>query len=350
MSTFYELPAVGGTVTLVTHLTVREDAHVLYGFSRERDRDLFRALIKVTGVGPKIGLAILSGMDAARFAQSVEQEDIASLTRLPGIGTKTAQRLVVEMRDRLDGILSGLPAAPAAAGGRMVAEGADQALRRCHQRPRRPGLQARGRQPHGARRGQGRRGRGTEVGSPDIRSDHPGGPAVGQRRLGSRRPSLGPVRAVELSGDVAVGCPRPFPPRGARAWNVRIRRAAVLVIRREQMRALEGAQTGLFADELVAHIQGFAPTLFASMGNDAVRATVSMGLKNALGYGFTIRGPARFYVEAMFMLGSFFDTDPQYRAITPSVVRQGRCRRDGSCGPTVRKGNGFRRQNVRAAA
>ncbi len=128
MSTFYELPAVGGTVTLVTHLTVREDAHILYGFSRERDRDLFRALIKVTGVGPKIGLAILSGMDAARFAQSVEQEDIASLTRLPGIGTKTAQRLVVEMRDRLDGILSGLPAAPAAAGGRMVAEGADQAL------------------------------------------------------------------------------------------------------------------------------------------------------------------------------------------------------------------------------
>jgi Holliday junction DNA helicase RuvA len=128
MSTFYELPAVGGTVTLVTHLTVREDAHILFGFARGRDRDLFRALIKVTGVGPKIGLAILSGMDAARFAQSVEQEDIASLTRLPGIGTKTAQRLVVEMRDRLDGILSGLPAATAAAGGRMVAEGADQAL------------------------------------------------------------------------------------------------------------------------------------------------------------------------------------------------------------------------------
>ena len=85
------------------------------------------------------------------------------------------------------------------------------------------------------------------------------------------------------------------------------------------MRALEGAQTGLFADELVAHIQGFAPTLFASMGNDAVRTTVSMGLKNALGYGFTLRGPARFYVEAMFMLGSFFDTDPQYRGITQAL-------------------------------
>jgi hypothetical protein len=85
------------------------------------------------------------------------------------------------------------------------------------------------------------------------------------------------------------------------------------------MRALEGVQTGLFADELVAHIQGFAPSLSVSMGRDAVRTTVSMGLKNARGYGFTLRGPARFYVEAMFMLGSFFDTDPQYRAITQAL-------------------------------
>ncbi len=128
MSTFYELPPLGGTVTLVTHLTVREDAHVLYGFARERDRDLFRALIKVTGVGPKIGLAILSGMDATRFGQCVEQEDIPALTRLPGIGTKTAQRLVVEMRDRLDGILGGLPAAPAAGGVRLAPEGANRAI------------------------------------------------------------------------------------------------------------------------------------------------------------------------------------------------------------------------------
>lgn len=110
MSTFYELPPVGGLVTLVTHLAVREDAHVLYGFARERDRDLFRALLKVNGVGAKMGLAILSGMDADRFVRCVEQEDVQALTRLPGIGTKTAQRLLVEMRDRLVGLGAGAAA------------------------------------------------------------------------------------------------------------------------------------------------------------------------------------------------------------------------------------------------
>lgn len=104
MSTFYDLPAVGATVTLVTHLAVREDAHVLYGFARERDRDLFRSLLKVSGVGAKMGLAILSGMDAEHFVRCVEQEDVQALKRLPGIGAKTAQRLVVEMRDRLGGL------------------------------------------------------------------------------------------------------------------------------------------------------------------------------------------------------------------------------------------------------
>jgi Holliday junction DNA helicase RuvA len=118
MSTFYELPPVGETVTLVTHLVVREDAHCLYGFARVRDRDLFRALLKVSGIGARIGLAILSGMDAARFVQCVEQEDITALTRVPGIGTKTAQRLVVELRDRLDGVGAGFSAtaAPGAVG------------------------------------------------------------------------------------------------------------------------------------------------------------------------------------------------------------------------------------------
>ncbi|SDX93084.1 holliday junction DNA helicase RuvA [Allochromatium warmingii] len=106
MSTFYELPAVGETVTLVTHLVVREDAQTLYGFSHERDRALFRALIKVTGVGARMALAILSGMDAARFAQCVEHEDATALTRLPGIGKKTAERLIIEMRDRLGGVLT----------------------------------------------------------------------------------------------------------------------------------------------------------------------------------------------------------------------------------------------------
>jgi Holliday junction DNA helicase RuvA len=110
MSTFYELPAVGAPATLFTHLAVREDAQVLYGFAREQERGLFRSLLKVSGVGPRIGLAILSGMDAHRFAQCIEQEDEDALIRVPGIGRKTAQRLIIEMRDRLDGLGSGLPA------------------------------------------------------------------------------------------------------------------------------------------------------------------------------------------------------------------------------------------------
>jgi len=101
MSTFYELPGVGEPATLLTHLAVREDAHVLYGFAREAERSLFRSLLKVNGVGAKMALAILSGMNAETFAQCVRAEDLAALTRLPGIGRKTAERLVVEMRDRL---------------------------------------------------------------------------------------------------------------------------------------------------------------------------------------------------------------------------------------------------------
>lgn len=116
MSTFYELPPVGETVTLITHLAVREDAHSLYGFIRERDRDLFRALLKVTGIGARIALAILSAMDAARFIACVEQEDTTALTRVPGVGTKTAQRLIVELRDRLDTIGAGFTTAAAPTG------------------------------------------------------------------------------------------------------------------------------------------------------------------------------------------------------------------------------------------
>ncbi len=106
MSTFYELPPVGETVTLVTHLVVREDAWALYGFLHERERALFRALLKVTGVGARMALAILSGMETARFIQCIEQEDLAALIRLPGIGKKTAERLILELRDRLDGLAS----------------------------------------------------------------------------------------------------------------------------------------------------------------------------------------------------------------------------------------------------
>jgi Holliday junction DNA helicase RuvA len=117
MSTFYDLPAVGKQVTLVTHLAVREDAHTLYGFLRETDRALFRDLLKVTGVGARMALAILSGMDARRFAQCVAQEDHAALIRLPGIGRKTAERLVIEMRDRVAGLAGGAaPSGGATAG------------------------------------------------------------------------------------------------------------------------------------------------------------------------------------------------------------------------------------------
>jgi len=116
MSTFYDLPAVGEAVTLITHLTVREDAHSLYGFLREADRTLFRDLLKVTGVGARMALTILSGMDARRFALCVEQEDHAALIRLPGIGRKTAERLVIEMRDRVGGLGAGPATSSATAG------------------------------------------------------------------------------------------------------------------------------------------------------------------------------------------------------------------------------------------
>ncbi|HEV2271996.1 MAG TPA: Holliday junction branch migration protein RuvA [Steroidobacteraceae bacterium] len=101
MSTFFHLPAVGEEVRLLTHLVVREDAHVLYGFGTEDERRLFRSLIKVSGVGPKIALALLSGISVEAFAQCVQSEDVAALIKVPGIGRKTAERLVVEMRDRL---------------------------------------------------------------------------------------------------------------------------------------------------------------------------------------------------------------------------------------------------------
>lgn len=101
MSTFFHLPAIGEEVRLLTHLVVREDAHMLYGFATEEERRLFRSLIRVSGVGPKIALALLSGISVTAFAQCVRSEDITALTRVPGVGRKTAERLIVEMRDRL---------------------------------------------------------------------------------------------------------------------------------------------------------------------------------------------------------------------------------------------------------
>lgn len=101
MTTFIDLPEIDNKVTLFTHLIVREDAHTLYAFSSEKERALFRILLKVNGVGPKMALAIVSGMTANEFAQRVHANDVAGLTRLPGVGKKTAERLIIEMRDRL---------------------------------------------------------------------------------------------------------------------------------------------------------------------------------------------------------------------------------------------------------
>ncbi len=118
MSTFHALPAVGAEVRLLTHFTVREDAQILYAFASEAERALFRSLLKISNVGPRIALAILSGVSVEAFAQCVQARDVAALTRIPGVGRKTAERLIVEMRDRVGGASVGtMPgAAPAAAG------------------------------------------------------------------------------------------------------------------------------------------------------------------------------------------------------------------------------------------
>lgn len=105
MSTFYDLPDIGTEVTLQTQLVVREDAHLLFGFGSDAERRLFRELLKVSGVGARMALTILSGASVEQFARAVQDNDIASLTRLPGIGKKTAERLIIEMRDRLKGTL-----------------------------------------------------------------------------------------------------------------------------------------------------------------------------------------------------------------------------------------------------
>jgi len=122
MSTFFHLPAVGEEVRLLTHLVVREDAHVLYAFATDEERRLFRSLIKVSGVGPKIALALLSGISVTAFAECVQREDIAALTRIPGVGRKTAERLIVEMRDRLAAPLPGSGPAAGATGTRAESE------------------------------------------------------------------------------------------------------------------------------------------------------------------------------------------------------------------------------------
>ena len=129
MTTFYDLPATGEPVTLYVHHLVREDAQHLYAFARRAERDVFRQLLRVSGIGAKLGLAILSGMDAGGFTRCVLDGDAASLSGLPGIGKKTAQRLVMEMRDKVDtgisgvsGVEPGTGAGPAPRGDDPVAE------------------------------------------------------------------------------------------------------------------------------------------------------------------------------------------------------------------------------------
>lgn len=125
MSTFYQLPEAGEAVALRVHQGIRDEIPVLYGFLTEGERGLFRALIKVNGVGPKMALAILSGMSAEEFRRCVEQKDIATLNRLPGIGRKIAERLTLEMQDRLDGLGAGPAAAPGLVGASPAAISSD---------------------------------------------------------------------------------------------------------------------------------------------------------------------------------------------------------------------------------
>ncbi|KXI23191.1 Holliday junction branch migration protein RuvA [Photobacterium sanguinicancri] len=135
MSCFYELPEKGQEAVIFTHFVVREDAQLLYGFNKKSERELFREVIKANGVGPKLGLAILSAMTASQFVLSVENEDVTTLVKIPGVGKKTAERLVIEMRDRLKGWGEGdlfTPAQDTAAsqaiGAQLAARAEDEAV------------------------------------------------------------------------------------------------------------------------------------------------------------------------------------------------------------------------------
>ncbi|MGQ9686717.1 MAG: Holliday junction branch migration protein RuvA [Thiobacillaceae bacterium] len=112
MSTFYNLPAVGEKLSLYTHFSVREDAQQLYGFLTTKEREVFRLLIRITGVGPKLALAVLSGLSVDELAQAVALQETGRLTRIPGVGKKTAERLLLELKGKL---ADALPAGPAAA-------------------------------------------------------------------------------------------------------------------------------------------------------------------------------------------------------------------------------------------
>ncbi len=113
MSTFYNLPVSGQKVVLLTHFVVREDAQILYGFATHTEREAFRALIKITGVGPRMALAVLSGLSVAELAQTVTLQDSARLTKVPGVGKKTAERLLLELKGKLGADMGAAAAAAA---------------------------------------------------------------------------------------------------------------------------------------------------------------------------------------------------------------------------------------------
>jgi holliday junction DNA helicase RuvA len=115
MSTLYQLPAIGADVTLLTHLTVREDAHLLYGFSTEQERTVFRQLLKISGVGARTALSVLSGLSVSDLHEAVSAQDSGRLTKIPGIGKKTAERLLLELKDKLNINVSLTPATAASA-------------------------------------------------------------------------------------------------------------------------------------------------------------------------------------------------------------------------------------------
>ncbi len=139
-------------MVILTHLSVKEDSHTLYGFASEAERTLFRQLLKISGIGAKLALTILSGASGDELARYVVERDAAALTRLPGIGKKTAERIIIELRDKLDSL-------PAGAGSRRRGRpGAGRdAARRGDQCPDRPGLQTAGGRAHGAAASHSRR-------------------------------------------------------------------------------------------------------------------------------------------------------------------------------------------------
>jgi len=145
LSVFYDLPETGQPVVILTHLSVKEDSHTLYGFSSEAERTLFRQLLKISGIGAKLALTILSGASGEELARYVAERDTAALTRLPGIGKKTAERIIIELRDKLGDLPDALSAGPAGgkvAGGSALGE-ATNALIALGYKPQEAGRMAR---------------------------------------------------------------------------------------------------------------------------------------------------------------------------------------------------------------